>query len=73
MYQAYADAKEMVEIMKLPHEIVDTPNAKELKINPPTGGSQIKFKNLSFSFNQTRKVLEDIQVTIKPGERVALI
>ena len=69
VYSAYADAKEMVEIMKLPHEIVDVPKAKELKVK--TG--EIEFQNLQFSFNETRKVLQNINVTVKPGERVALI
>ncbi|MFA5877878.1 MAG: ABC transporter ATP-binding protein [Candidatus Staskawiczbacteria bacterium] len=69
VYQAYADAKEMVEIMLLPHEIKDSPSAKELLV---TNG-QIEFKDLSFSFNQTRKVLEDIDLVIKPGEKVALV
>ncbi len=69
MYQAYADAKEMVEIMKLPHEIQDVPRAKELKVSR----GEIAFEHLTFSFNETRKVLEDINVVIKPGEKVALI
>src|SRR3989344_1110971 len=69
MYQAYADAKEMVEIMKLPHEIKDIPGAKDLAIEK----GEIEFKNLNFSFNETRKVLEGINLVIKPGEKVALI
>ena len=69
IYQSYADAKEMVEIIKLPHEIVDVPLAKELIVKE--GG--IEFKKLQFSFNATRKVLKDINLVIKPGERVALI
>ena len=68
-YQSYADAKEMVEIMKLPHEIVDVPMAQELAVDK----GEIGFKNLSFSFNETRKVLKNINIAIKPGERVALI
>lgn len=69
VYQAYADAKEMVEIMKLPHEIQDAPMAKELHVDQ----GQIEFLNLNFRFNETRKVLENINLVIKPGERVALI
>ncbi|MEK7562301.1 MAG: ABC transporter ATP-binding protein [Patescibacteria group bacterium] len=91
-YQAYADAKEMVEILLLSHEIKDTPLAKELNVDK----GEIKFENLSFNFypvrsqlqeaianpeanqtsngvNETRKVLEDINLTIKPGEKVALV
>ncbi|MEK7658796.1 MAG: ABC transporter ATP-binding protein [Patescibacteria group bacterium] len=69
IYQSYADAKEMVEILLLPHEIKDAPLAKELNINR----GEIKFENLNFNFNETRSVLEDINLTIKPGEKVALI
>lgn len=69
IYQAYADAKEMVEIMALPHEIKDVPNAKELKIIK----GAIEFRNLNFSFNQTRTILKDINVLITSGEKIALI
>ena len=69
MYQGYADAKEMVEIIKLPHEIKDAPGSKDLAVE----SGQIEFKDLTFSFNKTRKVLNDINLTIKPGEKVALV
>ncbi len=69
VYQGYADAKEMVEILLLPHEIKDIPNAKELIVQ----NGEIDFKDLTFAFNQTRKVLNDINLTIKPGEKVALV
>lgn len=69
VYQSYADSKEMVEIMLLPHEIKDKPLAKELKAEK----AEIKFENLRFNFNETRKVLDDINILIKPGEKVALV
>ena len=68
-YQSYADAKEMVEITLLAHEITDVPSAKELVVNK----GEIEFKDLIFSFNQTRQVLENVNLIIKPGEKVALI
>lgn len=69
VYQSYADAKEMVEIMKLPHEIKDAPTAKELAVKK----GEIEFRDLDFSFNETRQVLEDVHLIIRAGERVALI
>jgi ATP-binding cassette subfamily B protein len=69
IYQAYADAKEMVEIVLLPHEIEDAKDAKDLTVE----NSKIEFKNLTLSFNKSRKVLNDINLTVKPGEKVALI
>lgn len=69
VYQSYADAKEMVEIMFLPHEIKDAPLSKELIIN----NAKIEFKNLNFNFNETRQVLKNINLKINSGEKVALI
>ena len=69
MYQSYADAKEMVEILLLPHEIQDIQNAKEIL----AAKGEIKFQDLNFNFNETRKVLDNISLIIKSGEKVALI
>ncbi len=69
VYQSYADAKEMVEIMKLPHEITDAPTAKELKVLD----GMIEFRDLNFNFNETRQVLKNINLIINPGEKVAII
>lgn len=69
LYQGYADSKEMVEINLLSHEIKDAPHAKELLVDK----GEIEFKDVTFSFNQARQVLKDINLVIKPGEKVALI
>lgn len=68
-YQSYADAKELVEITLLPHEIKDAPGAQELNVSR----GEVEFQNLSFSFSQTREVLSGVSLTIKPGEKVALV
>lgn len=69
IYESYADGKEMVDIMQTPHEIKDLPGAIPLYVM----GGNIDFKNVVFSFNQTRTVLDTINVSIKGGEKVALI
>ena len=69
IYEAFADAKEMVEILETPYEIKDVPNAKALKVEK----GEIKFKNVGFNFNETREVLTDLNITIKPGEKIAVI
>lgn len=68
-FQSYADAKEMVEILMLPHGIVNSPGAKKLEVRR----GEIIFKDLTFSFNKTREVLSKLNLTIKPGEKVALV
>ncbi|HEY4518116.1 MAG TPA: ABC transporter ATP-binding protein [Candidatus Paceibacterota bacterium] len=68
-YESYADAKEMVEIMKLPYEIKDASGAKALSV--PRG--EVLFENVSFNFSGVREVLGSINVAIKAGEKVALV
>jgi ATP-binding cassette subfamily B protein len=68
-YQSYADSKEMVEILLLPHEIKDIPQAKDLLVEE----GEIEFKDLSFNFNETRKVLDGVNLKINAGEKVALV
>jgi ATP-binding cassette, subfamily B, bacterial len=68
-YQGYADSKEMIEIMKLPYEIKDTPTAKDIIIEE----GNIVFENVNFAFNETRSVLNNLNVEIKAGEKVALV
>jgi ATP-binding cassette subfamily B protein len=68
-YEGYADAKEMVQILELPHEIKDIPKAKKLEIKK----GEVKFDDVIFSFNETRAVLDKLSFTIKGGEKVALI
>ncbi len=70
-YESYADAREIVEVMKLPYEVKDLPGAQSLSV--PAG--QIVFENVSFAFSDasTREVLKDISFKIADGEKIALV
>lgn len=68
-YEGYADAKEMVEIMKLPYEIKNSPDAKPVTVSK----GDIIFENVSFAFNETRGVLHSLNIKLKGGEKVALV
>jgi ATP-binding cassette subfamily B protein len=52
-----------------PHEIVDTSDAKELKV----GSGCIEFKNVSFGYDQDHLVFDNLNVLISPGQRVGLV
>jgi len=69
IYQSLADAEDMTQILETPHEIVDIANAKKLKIE--TG--KIEFKQVDFNYRQTRKVLNQFNLIIKPQEKIALV
>ena len=64
-----ADSKEMVDILLTPYEIKDIPRAKKLV----THQGEITFKDVCFNFNETREVLSDLNLIIKPGEKIAVI
>lgn len=67
--ESIADAKEMVAILKTPHEVADRSRPKEFSISR----GKIEFKQVSFSFHKTRRVLERFDLIIKGGEKVALV
>ena len=69
VYEAIADAHEMVEIINTPCEITDAPKAKKLKISE----SAINFHNVQFNYNETREVLKNFNLNIAPKEKVALV
>ncbi|MDD6188398.1 MAG: ABC transporter ATP-binding protein [Clostridiales bacterium] len=59
-----------VEIMDTPIDIYDIPGAKELKVTE--GG--IEFRHVSFEYpDDHNKVLRDVNLTIRPGENLALV
>ncbi len=69
IYEAVADAKEMVDILKLGHDVKDLKGAKQLKVK----SGEVVFDKVGFGFSGERTVLHDVSMTIKAGERVALI
>ena len=58
-----------LEIMDIKPEITDAPNAKELK----GVKGDIEFQNVSFSYDDSEKVLENINIKIPAGKTVALV
>lgn len=69
LYEVFADSKEMVEILALPHEVRDIPNAKA--INVPKG--RIEFNDVTFTFEKTRTVLDRVDLAISGGQKVAFV
>ena len=69
IYESFADSKEMVGILEMPYEVKDIPNAKNIIVK----NGEIIFKNVTFAFNETREVIKDLNITIKSGEKIAII
>lgn len=56
-------------IIDLRAQITEKPDAVSLT----SGGGQIEFSNVGFSYGNDQQALTDISFTIKPGEKVALV
>jgi len=69
IYEGFADAAEMVEILNTPYDVKDRPAAKELRVHE----GKIEFADVTFGFHQTRNVLKNFTLTIAPGEKIALV
>ncbi len=68
-YESLADCKEIVDILETKHEVADITDAKNLSVS----GGEIVFEKVSFEFNDDRKVLRDLNLTIKPKQRLAVV
>ncbi len=67
--QAVVDMDAMFSLLKLQPAIQDSPTAVE--INNAVG--DIEFKNVSFSYHEDKKILNDVSFKIPAGKKVAIV
>lgn len=67
-YEALADADEMTEILAKPHSVQDVEGAKRLIAK----NGRIEFLDVTFGY-KGNIVFEKFNLTIKPGEKVAIV
>lgn len=63
------DMKSSLTILNAPQESLDKPDAVPLVIKKP----KIEFKNVHFSYGKNELVFNDLNLTIKPGEKIGLV
>lgn len=74
--QAVASMDRMFEFLDEDYDIVDRPGARNLPVDPVTKRirGEVRFENVSFRYREEGPlVLENITLTIGPGETVALV
>lgn len=69
LYDAFSDAYEMVAILETPFGISDVADAKPLVVTE----GKIEAKDVIFEFNENAAVLKDLNLSIKPHEKIALV
>jgi ATP-binding cassette subfamily B multidrug efflux pump len=67
--------QEGMQTIAVPHAMTDHPGARELTVQAPPLGGEIRFERLSFTYGRDdgKKVLDDLNLVIRPGEKVGLI
>jgi ATP-binding cassette subfamily B protein len=67
-YESTADLQALFKYEKIKNEIIDLPNAKNIAVKY----GKIDFKNISFGYSDS-KVIKNLNLHIKPGEKIALV
>jgi ATP-binding cassette, subfamily B, bacterial len=67
--EAAAGCRRVFEVIDEVSDVKEKPGAENL----PRVTGEIEFKNLSFSYDKDTPILKDINLTIKPGQTVALV
>jgi len=67
--QALVDMGEMFDLLDQPSEIVEKPDAPDLKV----AGGEIVLKALEFGYDPARPILKGIDLTVPPGTQVAIV
>ena len=67
--QALVDMDKMFTLLRVNAEIQDAPDARELVVT--TGA--VRFDHVNFAYDQRRQILDDVDFTIAPGSKVAVV
>ena len=67
--QALVDLGSMFSLLDQPIDVKDKENAKPLIVSDAI----IEFRNVQFSYNKDRKILDDFSLILNKGEQVALV
>jgi ABC-type transport system involved in Fe-S cluster assembly fused permease/ATPase subunit len=67
--QSLTDMQAMFQLLDVNAEIEDAPDAGELVDGP----GEVVFNNVTFSYDQRRTILHDVNFTVPPGHKVAIV
>ena len=69
LFKEIGISKQALSLIQTPHEISDSPDAKELVVTK----GEIKFDHVTFYYSKSKALFRDKTLTIHPGERVGLV
>lgn len=69
LYQSLGSIQEGLDVLLVPHGIMDAPDAKPLLVTK----GEVRFAKVNFAYAGRDAVLENFSLHIKPGEKVGLV
>ena len=63
------NCNQALSFIRIPHEITDFPGASPINITK----GEIRFKNVSFQYENSNPLFSHLNITINPGEKVGLV
>lgn len=69
LQSAFASAKRVFDILDEDVEPLDSENA----ISIPSSSYEVNFKDVSFSYTKTKKLIEDFNLKVNPGDKIAIV
>lgn len=69
IFESAGSVSEGRQSIAVPHRIVDAPGAPELQVQE----GAIEFENVTFNYGKTQRVVHDLNLSVRPGEKIGLI
>jgi ATP-binding cassette subfamily B protein len=69
LFESFGVCRQALSLIVNPHEIKDIENAKTLAVSK----GEIEFRDVSFYYNEGKKVLDKQSIIIKPKEKIGLV
>ena len=69
IFQAIGTIKDAMPVMTTPPTITDRPDAASLTVN----SGEIRFQDVCFAYKSGKHVIDNLSLTVRPGEKVGLV
>jgi ATP-binding cassette subfamily B multidrug efflux pump len=69
LFESVGTIQDGINTLTKPRTVVDAPDAKALQV----ARGEVRFENMTFAYGDGRPVIDSLNLTIRPGEKIGLI